>query len=128
MKAGEILGLAGKSGCGKTVFCSTLLGILEPPGRIESGHLSFTPSRGSGENERDKAAVDLRTLTEKAWRQIRGKHIGMVFQYPRSALNPVYSASTQKKSIQNLWLMCRSLGLCSPLGVLTVRAQGIGGV
>jgi peptide/nickel transport system ATP-binding protein len=92
MKAGEILGLAGKSGCGKTVFCSALLGILEPPGRIESGHLSFTPSQN---REAGNIPLDLRVLTEETWRQIRGKHIGMVFQDTRSALNPVYKIKNQ---------------------------------
>jgi ABC-type dipeptide/oligopeptide/nickel transport system ATPase component len=87
MKAGEILALAGRSGCGKTVFCSALLGILEPPGRIEAGRISFT---APGEE-----TVDVRSLGEGEWQRIRGRHIGMIFQEPRGALNPSYKVKAQ---------------------------------
>jgi ABC-type dipeptide/oligopeptide/nickel transport system ATPase component len=75
----EILGLMGPSGCGKTVFCTALLGLVEPPGFVRSGSMSFTPA-GEGR-------IDLRSLTEREWRRIRGKTISLIFQNPVQGFN-----------------------------------------
>ncbi|MDR1302962.1 MAG: ABC transporter ATP-binding protein [Treponema sp.] len=87
IEPGEILGLVGNSGCGKTVCCSALLGILEPPGYVEQGSMYFT---APGET-----TIDLRALTEAEWRHIRGRKISMIFQDPLSALSPSHKVKTQ---------------------------------
>ena len=79
---GEILGLAGESGSGKSVTGLSLLGLIDPPGRIESGRILY---RGR----------DLRGLGAEALRQLRGDRIAMVFQDPMMTLNPVLRIDTQ---------------------------------
>ncbi len=79
---GAILGLAGESGSGTSVTGLSLLGLIDPPGRIESGRILY---RGS----------DLRGLDAEALRQLRGDRIAMVFQDPMMTLNPVLRIDTQ---------------------------------
>ena len=73
---GEVLGVVGESGAGKSLTGSAIIGLLEPPGRI-----------GAGEVRLDGARID--TLSPEAMRRIRGKRIGMVFQDPLTSLNPL---------------------------------------
>ena len=82
---GEIVGLCGPSGCGKTVFATALLGILEPPGFIAGGRAVFMC--------RDGESVDLFTLNERQFRQVRGREIGMIFQDPVASLHPARKIS-----------------------------------
>ena len=84
---GEILGLVGESGSGKSVTGFSLIGLVDPPGRITSGSILF---RG-----RDGAETDLRALPAEALRAVRGNRIAMVFQDPMMTLNPVLSIGTQ---------------------------------
>ncbi|MCI0347254.1 MAG: ABC transporter ATP-binding protein [Chloroflexi bacterium] len=79
---GEILGLVGESGCGKSVTSLSIMRLIAPPGRIESGHITF----GGG---------DLLGLSEARMRAIRGDGISMIFQQPTSALNPVLDLGFQ---------------------------------
>jgi oligopeptide/dipeptide ABC transporter ATP-binding protein len=81
--AGETVGLVGESGCGKSVTALSLLRLVRPPGRIESGsQISFD-------------GKDLVTLDEKSMRAIRGARMSMVFQEPMTALNPVFTIGDQ---------------------------------
>jgi peptide/nickel transport system ATP-binding protein len=73
---GEVLGLVGESGSGKSMTGYSLLGLVDPPGRIVAGTI-----RLSGR--------DLRTLPEEELRQLRGNRIAMIFQDPMMTLNPV---------------------------------------
>ena len=75
---GEILGIVGESGSGKTVTALSVLQLLRRPGRVVGGRALF---RG----------VDLLTLDARAMRAIRGDMISMIFQNPRSSLNPVFT-------------------------------------
>jgi peptide/nickel transport system ATP-binding protein len=79
---GEVLGLVGESGSGKSVTGFSVLGLVDPPGRIVGGRILF---RGE----------DLVALPESSWRAIRGAKIAMIFQDPMMTLNPVLRIDTQ---------------------------------
>jgi peptide/nickel transport system ATP-binding protein len=80
---GQIVGLVGESGCGKSVTAASILRLIpEPPGRISQGQVIFE-------------GQDLLALDESSLRQIRGNKISIVFQEPRSALNPVIKVGAQ---------------------------------
>jgi len=83
IEAGETVGLVGESGCGKSVTALSLLRLIRPPGRIESG----SAIQFDGHN--------LVTLDEKSMREIRGARMSMVFQEPMTALNPVFKIGDQ---------------------------------
>ncbi len=76
LRQGETLGLVGESGSGKSVTAFSIVGLLQPPGRVAAGRVRF---RGR----------DLVTLPEREMRSVRGAGIGFVFQEPMAALNPV---------------------------------------
>ncbi|WP_374446901.1 ABC transporter ATP-binding protein [Stella sp.] len=79
---GEVLGVVGESGAGKSMTGSAIIGLLEPPGRIAGGSISL-----------DGRRID--NLPYEEMRQIRGKHIGAIFQDPLTSLNPLYSVGKQ---------------------------------
>ncbi len=79
---GQVLGLVGESGCGKTVTALSILNLVPPPGKIASGSILFE-------------GRDLLTLPEDEMRKIRGARISMVFQEPMTALNPVFTVGNQ---------------------------------
>jgi len=85
----ETVGLVGESGCGKTIVALSLLNLIPSPGRVVGGRIIF-----DGE--------DLRQVTAERLRQIRGGGIGMVFQEPGAALNPVYTIGYQIAEVLRL--------------------------
>ena len=96
IRKGEVLGVVGESGCGKTVTAQSVLRIIPPPGRIESGQILFrpsTPQSATGGN----GAIDLAALnpTGEQIRSIRGKDIAMIFQEPMSSFSPVHTIGSQ---------------------------------
>jgi len=79
---GEVLGLVGESGSGKSMTGYSLMGLIDPPGRIVAGKIVLD-------------GIDLRALDAEAMRQMRGNRIAMIFQDPMMTLNPVLRIDVQ---------------------------------
>ena len=79
---GEIMGLVGESGSGKSMTGYSIIGLVDPPGRIVGGSIVFD-------------GQDLTRLDAAAWRAVRGNRIAMIFQDPMMTLNPVLRIDTQ---------------------------------
>src|SRR4051812_32336955 len=79
---GEVLGVVGESGAGKSITGTAIIGLLEPPGRIAGGEIRLEGSR-----------ID--NLPAEAMRKIRGRRIGAIFQDPLTSLNPLYTIGHQ---------------------------------
>jgi len=88
IRRGEILGLVGESGCGKSVTAQSILRILPESARIVSGEIVFS---------RNGKAIDLAKLDPEGEeiRDIRGKNISMIFQEPMASFSPVYTVGAQ---------------------------------
>ncbi|UFJ43304.1 ABC transporter ATP-binding protein [Brevibacillus humidisoli] len=83
IKKGEVLGVVGESGCGKSVTSLSVMRLVpHPPGKIVGGSITF-----KGE--------DLVAASERRMRQLRGNQIAMIFQEPMTSLNPVYTIGDQ---------------------------------
>ena len=87
---GETLGLVGESGCGKSVTGFSILRLIQPPGRIESG------SAIALEGE------DLLALDGESIRRIRGNRVSLIFQEPMTALNPVFTVGDQVAEVARI--------------------------
>ena len=82
VEQGEILGVVGESGAGKSMTGAAVIGLLEPPGRI-----------GGGQIRLDGKRID--NLSPDEMRKIRGRHIGAIFQDPLTSLNPLFTVGEQ---------------------------------
>lgn len=89
---GETVGLVGESGCGKSVTAMSIMRLLPaPPAKVLSGQIRF-----DGRNLID--------LDERSMRDLRGNHIGMIFQEPMTSLNPTYTVGFQLREALRLHL------------------------
>lgn len=83
LKEGEILGIVGESGCGKSVTSLSIMGLVpSPPGKIVGGEILFEGN-------------DLLNMSERQMRHVRGNDIAMIFQEPMTSLNPLFTIGNQ---------------------------------
>ena len=82
LEQGKVLGIVGESGSGKSVSVNALMGLVQEPGRVTGGSITFS-------------GRDVLAMNKKQLRGLRGKEIGMVFQDPMTSLNPVFTIGNQ---------------------------------
>ena len=100
---GEILGVVGESGAGKSLTGAAIIGLLEPPGRVAAGEIRF-----------DGRRID--NLPYEEMRKVRGRHIGAIFQDPLTSLNPLYTIGRQ---------LVETIQAHLPVGADEARARAI---
>ena len=103
IRRGEILGVVGESGAGKSMTGLAILGLLEPPGRIAQGSIHLSGDRIDG-------------LDDAAMERIRGRRIGAIFQDPLTSLNPLFRVGDQ---------LVETIRLHSDLGRDAARARAL---
>ncbi|MFQ6059532.1 MAG: ABC transporter ATP-binding protein [Anaerolineae bacterium] len=116
VRRGEVLGLVGESGCGKSTLGMALLRLVPPPGRIVGGRIFFN-------------GRDLLALSEAEMRDLRGRHISMIFQDPMTSLNPVQriddhiieAIQAHEKGVSRRAARERAAELVDKLGIVSDR-------
>jgi peptide/nickel transport system ATP-binding protein len=115
--AGEVLGVVGESGAGKSITGAAVIGLIEPPGRILGGEVWLGAER-----------ID--TLPAEAMRKVRGRRIGMVFQDPLTSLNPLYRIGDQivetirtHSSVSASAARARAIALLQEVGIQGAEAR-----
>jgi peptide/nickel transport system ATP-binding protein len=115
--AGEVLGVVGESGAGKSLTGAAVIGLIEPPGRILGGEVWLAGRR-----------ID--TLPAQAMRTLRGRRIGMVFQDPLTSLNPLYRVGDQLIETMRAHMRisdgdarARAIALLHDVGIQGARAR-----
>ena len=103
VRRGEVLGLVGESGAGKSTIGNAIIDLLEPPGRVAAGEIRF-----EGES--------LRGRSEDEMRRIRGDRIGMIFQDPQTSLNPLLTVGEQ---------LVETIRKCLGFGEEAARARAV---
>ena len=101
---GEVLGVVGESGAGKSITGAAIIGLIDPPGRIASGEIRLAGKR-----------ID--NLPYDAMRSVRGREIGAVFQDPLTSLNPLYTVGRQ---------LVETIRTHLPMGESEARKRAIG--
>lgn len=86
VKEGQIIGLVGESGCGKSTVLFSIIGLIQHPGKMLEGSIMFN-------------GRDLAKNSKEEWRKTRGKEIAMIFQDPMTTLNPAYRVGEQIREI-----------------------------
>jgi peptide/nickel transport system ATP-binding protein len=115
--AGEVLGVVGESGAGKSLTGAAVIGLLEPPGRITGGEVRL-----------DGRRID--NISADEMRKLRGARIGMVFQDPLTSLNPLYRVGDQivetirtHKAVTPAQARERAIGLLQEVGIQGARER-----
>jgi peptide/nickel transport system ATP-binding protein/oligopeptide transport system ATP-binding protein len=118
VRFGEILGIVGESGCGKSVTALSVMGLVpKPHGRIVGGSVLF-------------GGRDLTQLSNREMRSIRGAEISMIFQEPMTSLNPVYTAGDQiaeaiilHKKVSRREALAQALDMLQKVGIPEPRQR-----